>query len=324
MTEIKLDLLDKKILNALNQNVRAQYSEIAKKVRSSKEVVNYRIKRLIDNGIIKEFVTIFGLGYWAHKILIQFEKIDGEEEKELIEYLVNHPNTNWVTPCSGNWDLVLAIMAKDPAHFDKVLRKILARIGPFLQDYKISTSIGSQTFGHTYILGSVKEDKKIHMEVRKKIKLDFDEKDKKIAKILHANARAKLTEISAATKIPIDTVKYRIKKMEENLIIRRYRLILDPAKLGYNRYEIFIRCVNLTDPLITKFKEYSKQNPNVEYFSRCVGSWDIELTVHFKTNTELRSFVLDIKKEFGDYIKNFESVSLFNTYNFIYFPEELR
>ena len=112
--------------------------------------------------------------------------------------------------------------------------------------------------------------------------------------------------------------------MEENLIIRRYRLILDPAKLGYNRYEIFIRCVNLTDPLITKFKEYSKQNPNVEYFSRCVGSWDIELTVHFKTNTELRSFVLDIKKEFGDYIKNFESVSLFNTYNFIYFPEELR
>lgn len=316
----KLDLLDRKIINALNQNVRASYSEIAKKVRSSKEVVNYRIKRLVDEGIIKEFVTIFGLGYWAYKTLIQLEKISAEEEKEIIKYLVDHPNINWVTPCSGNWDLVIAIMAKDPAHFDKILREIVGKVGKYLQDYKISTSIGSKTFGHTYILGSVKEDK----TVSKKIVLDFDGKDKKIAQILRNNARAKLTEISAKTKIPVDTVKYRIKKMEEHGIIKRYRLILNPSKLGYNRYEIFIRCVNLTDPVISKFKEYAKQNPNIEFFCKCVGSWDIEFTVHFKTNGDLRNFVLDVKKEFGEYIKNFESISLFETYNFIYFPEELR
>jgi DNA-binding Lrp family transcriptional regulator len=112
--------------------------------------------------------------------------------------------------------------------------------------------------------------------------------------------------------------------MEENSIIKRYRLILDPSKLGYNRYEIFIRCVNLTDAVINKFKEYAKQNPNIEFFSKCVGSWDIEFTVHFRSNEELRSFVLDVKEQFGDYIKNFESITLFETYNFISFPEELR
>ena len=320
---MKLDLLDRKIINALNQKVRSTYSEIAKQVRSSKEVVNYRIKRLLDNGIIKEFVTIFGFGYWAHKILIQFEKISSEEEKELLKYLVDHPNTNWVTPCSGNWDLVLAIMAKDPAHFHKILREILGKIGKHLQDYKLSTSIGTQTYGHTYILGSVKEDKKEHMEA-KFARIELDEKDRQIAKILHHNARAKLTDITAKTKIPVDTVKYRIKRLEEGNLIKRYRLILDPSKLGYNRYEIFIRCVNLSDAIINKFKEFGKQKPNVEYFGKCVGSWDIEYTVHFKTNTELRSFVLEIKEEFGGYIKNFELVTLFETYNFIYLPEELR
>ncbi len=317
----KLDLLDKKIINALNIDVRSSYSSIAKKVRSSKEVVNYRIKRLLSEGIIKEFVTIFGLGYWAYKILIQFEKITPQEEKDIVNYLSKHPNTNWVTPCSGNWDLVFAVMAKDPAHFDKALRDILSKIGKYLQNYKLSTSIGSQTFGHTHILGTVKGMKKIKRNVG--VALDFDVKDKKIAKILHKNARARLTEISLKTKIPVDTIKYRIKKMEDNGIIRRYRLILDPSKLGYNRYEIFIRCVNLTDNIIQKFKEYGKQNPNIEYFSRCVGSWDIEYTVHFKTNEELRTFDLDIKKEFGEFIKNFESITLFETYNFIYFPEEL-
>lgn len=322
--ERKLDLLDKKIITALNQNVRASYSDIAKKVRTSKENVNYRIQRLIKEGIIKQFVTIFGFGYWAYKILVQLEKIDPEEEKNLLKYLNNHPNINWVTPCSGSWDLVFAVMAKNPGHFDKSLREILSRIGKYLQDYKISVSIGSQTFGHTYILGSIKEAKETPITHKLREKLDFDEKDKQIARILHSNARAKLTEISAKTGIPVDTVKYRIKKMEQNGIIKRYRLVLDTSKLGYHRYEIFIRCINLTDPIISKFKEYAKQNPNIEYFSRCVGSWDIEFTVHFKTDTELRNFVLDVKKQFGDYIKNFESINLFETYNFIYFPEELR
>jgi hypothetical protein len=63
---------------------------------------------------------------------------------------------------------------------------------------------------------------------------------------------------------------------------------------------------------------------NVEYFSRCVGGWDMEFTVHFKTNKELRDFILELKKEFGDYIQKFELVNLFETYNFTYLPEELR
>jgi Lrp/AsnC family transcriptional regulator, regulator for asnA, asnC and gidA len=322
MAEIRLDLLDKKIINALNQNVRATYSEIAKKVRSSKEVVNYRIKRLMDQGIIKEFVTIFGFSYWSHKVLIQFEKINNKEEKDIINFLHNHPRTNWVTPCSGNWDLVFAIIAKDPKDFDKQLRGILEKIGKYLQDYKLATSIGSTTFGHTYVLGIVKEPRKTKSVLAQNF--NFDDKNKKIAKVLRSNARAKLMEIATKTKIPIDTVKYRIKRMEEEGFIKRYRLVLDPSKLGYNRYEIFIRCVNLTDAVIGKFHEYAKQNHNIEYFSRCVGSWDIEFTVHFRTNEELREFVLEVKELFGEYIKNFESVTLFETSKFISTPDELK
>ncbi len=319
---MKLDLLDKKILNCLNENVRASYTEIARKVRSSKEVVNYRVKRLIDEGIIKEFVTIFGLGYWAYKLLIQFEKITPDEEREIINYLIKHSNINWITPCSGNWDLVFAIMAKDPAHFDLILRDVLTQIGKYLQNYKTSVSIGSQAFGHTYLLGSTNETKKIKRNIIGQ--LDFDTKDKMIARILHKNARSKITDISSQTKIPVDTIKYRIKKMEKNSIIKRYRLILDPSKLGYNRYEIFIRCINLDDAVIRKFKEYARKNPNIEFMGRCVGSWDIEFTTHFKSNEELRDFVLEVKKEFGEFIKHFESVTLFETFNYVYFPEELR
>jgi len=315
-----LDLLDRKIINALNQNVRASYSDIGKKVRASKEVVNYRINRLIKEGIIAQFITVFGFGYWHYKVLIDFAKIDVEKEKEILDYLSRHPNLRWITPCTGGWDLVFAITAKNPKYFDQILREVLGKIGSYLQDYKVATSIGSDTFGHTYILGSVKEPEK----VKREIKLEIDNKDKKIAKILHKNARAKLTEIYNKTGIPIDTIKYRIRKMEQNSIIRRYRLLLDTSLLGYHRYEIFLRCVNLSDKIITKFREYAKQNPNIEYFSRCVGSWDIEFTVHLKTSEELRAFILEVKQLFGEYIQKFETLTLFKTINLESLPDELR
>ena len=50
-----LDLKDRKILYELDFNARQTDSEIAKKVKLSREVVNYRISRLQKNGIIRNF-----------------------------------------------------------------------------------------------------------------------------------------------------------------------------------------------------------------------------------------------------------------------------
>ncbi|MDO8555731.1 MAG: Lrp/AsnC family transcriptional regulator [Nanoarchaeota archaeon] len=316
-----LDLFDKKILHTLNQDVRATYTTIGKKVRLSKEVVNYRIKRLEKEGIIKAYVTIFGFGYWAYKVLIDFAKITQQREQEILTYLKNNPHVNWITPCSGGWDLVFAVMAKNPQQFDTIFREIINHLGNNLQNYKIATSIGSNTFGHTYLLGTTNQKKENKTTTREK---NFDEKDKKIAQNIQTNARAKIVDLHKKTHLPPDTIIYRLKKMEEQGIIKRYRLILNPSKLGYNRHEIFLRCTNLTDEVINKFRNYARNNPNIEFFSRCTGAWDIEMTIHLKTNDELRTFILEVKQQFGNYIQNFETVTLFETYNYVYLPEELR
>src|SRR3989344_4217672 len=319
---LELDVLDKKILSELNNEVRLSLTSIAKKSRSSKEVVHYRIQRLLEKGIIKEFITIFGFGYWAYKIILQFQNIDSDEEQTVVEYLVNQPYTNFVTPCSGNWDMVLAVMAKNPVHLEQILREMMGHIGKYLHDYKVAVSVGGHTFGHTYLLKRVKES--VSKRRNDPLQLDYDDKDAEIAKIIRNNARVKLTEINRKTGIPVDTIKYRLKKMEEKAIIKRYRLILDSSKLGYDRYEIFIRCPDLSEALIAKFLEYAKRNAHVEYLGRYVGSWDFTLTVHLKNSADLREFVLDMKKEFGKHIQNFESVTLFSTQKYTYLPEELR
>ena len=51
----ELDLLDRKIIFELDLDARQAASTIAKKLKVAKETINFRIKRLLKNEIIKDF-----------------------------------------------------------------------------------------------------------------------------------------------------------------------------------------------------------------------------------------------------------------------------
>ena len=57
-TEYSLDVKDLRILAELEINARQSNNQIGKKVKLSKEVVKYRIDRLIETGVIVRFHTV--------------------------------------------------------------------------------------------------------------------------------------------------------------------------------------------------------------------------------------------------------------------------
>ena len=57
----KLDLKDRRILYELDSDSRQPCSKIAKKLGTSTEVVNYRIKRLEEENIITHYLIIVNL-----------------------------------------------------------------------------------------------------------------------------------------------------------------------------------------------------------------------------------------------------------------------
>ena len=76
---VKLDLKDRKILFELDLNSRQPYAAIAKKVGLSKQVVKFRVERLVRKGVIKKFVTLWNiskLGYSQYNIYLRFKRIN--------------------------------------------------------------------------------------------------------------------------------------------------------------------------------------------------------------------------------------------------------
>jgi len=74
----------------------------------------------------------------------------------------------------------------------------------------------------------------------KKGRIFLDDLDRKILEILMSNARLTYTEIGKKLGVAHSTVYERIRKLEENGVIKKYTAIIDLDKLGFKPTTAFV------------------------------------------------------------------------------------
>src|SRR3989338_6684474 len=119
ITKIKLDKTDRKILAELDKNCRTPTTILAKKVRKSRQAVEYRINQLVKNGVITSFNAAFNhhkMGYKIYKIYLKLRNIP-EEKQRLFDYLRNCGIVYWMGEFSGTWDLIFGVFVKNDYEF---------------------------------------------------------------------------------------------------------------------------------------------------------------------------------------------------------------
>ena len=62
----------------------------------------------------------------------------------------------------------------------------------------------------------------------------LDDTDRSIIEVLERDARTSLRRIAEEVDVSLGTVSNRVKKLEENGVIKDYRVILDSEKVGWN------------------------------------------------------------------------------------------
>src|SRR3989344_1285590 len=96
---VKIDLKDKKILNALDDDSRQPLAKIGRAVRLPKNVGAYRIQRLQEEGIINNFYTVIDaakLGYTSIRLYLVLQNTTPKIKQELIDYFVQSPHAFFV------------------------------------------------------------------------------------------------------------------------------------------------------------------------------------------------------------------------------------
>lgn len=118
--------------------------------------------------------------------------------------------------------------------------------------------------------------------------MHLDETDVKILKALIADARLSSRQIAKQCDISIGTALSRMRKMEEQGIIRGYAALLDQEKLGY---ELTV----VTEITVSKGRLLEMENeiarlPNVCCVYDLTGMSDAAIIAKFKSREELSRF----------------------------------
>jgi len=119
-----------------------------------------------------------------------------------------------------------------------------------------------------------------------------DEKDRKILQILMENARIPIVEIAKKIGLSDVAVKKRILKLEKDGIIRKYTIIVDPEKLGYNSISIVGVDVE-PEKLLSVVKEL-KEKDYVKCLAITTGDHMIVMTVWAENNRKLTEIIQNI------------------------------
>ena len=122
----------------------------------------------------------------------------------------------------------------------------------------------------------------------------MDNLDYKILECLKSNARIKASQISKEIHLSVSAVLERIKKMENNNIIKNYTITVDNNKLGNGTSALME--VSLDHPkFYESFTNIIEQNDKVVLCYYLTGEFDFMLKILCSSSEELEKIHRDIK-----------------------------
>lgn len=103
----------------------------------------------------------------------------------------------------------------------------------------------------------------------------IDEIDRKILFALDQDARQSVNEIAKKLGMKRDTVAYRIRRLEEEQVIRGYYAVIDYAKLGYQFVRLYFRFQNAALAMEEEMIQYLTSMEGGMVVYRTEGDWDV-------------------------------------------------
>ncbi|MEZ0346605.1 MAG: Lrp/AsnC family transcriptional regulator [Infirmifilum sp.] len=124
-----------------------------------------------------------------------------------------------------------------------------------------------------------------------------DEKDIIILRLLMENARVPLSKIAEKVGITDVAVKKRIKKLENDGTIKKYTVVVEPKKIGFNGVAL-VGVDTEPDKVLSIASDLAKKEYTVSVFVT-TGDHMIMTEVWAKTGEELMKIIEDIGKTQG-------------------------
>jgi Lrp/AsnC family leucine-responsive transcriptional regulator len=302
----KIDLKDRKILYELDLNCRQSNTQIGKKVGLKRDVVAYRIKRMQDEGIIKNFwtaINTFKLGYDVFRIYIDFQYVSSKVKEEIVQHFVDYKNVWAVISLKAEIDFDIVVWIKDTYEFYQFWNRTLDKYEDYFAKHIISVYIETFNYKKSYLLPEEYDgsDRLIYRTTCGGKTVEIDDMDYHLLNEIAINARMPLIDLAEKLGCSSQSVNYRLKNLIKNGVINAFRVDVNLSELGLQHYklEIYLKDHKQRNAIWS----YLKEKPYCDTLNVAVGWCDLEFELIVENVDKLGQIMDEIYSKFPNAIK---------------------
>lgn len=300
----KLDKTDRKILFELDKNCRIPATLLAKKVRKSRQAVEYRIRQLVEEGVITSFnaaINPHKMGYKLYKIYLKTKSVP-EEKAKLLEWFNTTPNVYWYGEFDGVWDFISGVFAKNDYDFFMLKNSLISKFRSIITKEYGDSLLDVRQYPKMYFTNELAEPVMFAGDI---VSNKLDEIDHSILGVIVNNGRIAINELSRKANSTPAIVRSRLKRMEDLGVIIQYRIGVNLEKLGLEMYKAILHIENYTKENEKEFYEYMGKLPQLNYLIRNI--WQIEPEFVVRNHQEYFSIIKGIRERFAGMVRDVDT-----------------
>jgi Lrp/AsnC family transcriptional regulator, regulator for asnA, asnC and gidA len=263
--QIAIDTTDEKILRILMKESRTSFTKIAKECNITVAAIRKRYNRLWKLGIINGEIMIVNPHTLGYNCIVNIGIVtDDQDETKVIEFLKSKPYIIFVTRKlfdRVNIDANICIPEFQELH--GTLKEI--KTNTLIKELIVRFWLKTSNLEYPENLVMTDTSSKIDIEYKQKLdlvkKVELDEIDKEVAKILTQNSRIPFTKIAQELNISTKNVIQRYGKLKGS-VFTLSTITIDLKKLGYTMM-VFLKLEIEDKSQIAKIATKLLKIPNV-------------------------------------------------------------
>ncbi len=295
-----LDDLDKQILYQLDLNSSLPFLTLGKILKVPNETVSFRVKRLVQMGYIKNFITTINvskLNTFYYKFFYKFHKRTKQIDEEVVSYLKQNPAIAYLANLEGRYDLTFLVVAQGVTDLSSFLIPFKAKFGGYILEQEILTMTAVHRFNMRFFTNQPSSLQ--HSQYPERLSQPvIKEIDYKIITTIAGNSRITDIELANALQVTPSIARYHLNKLKKTGIIGSPVLELDFAKFGVAQYQVNFSLKN--QDRIADMISAAAIFPQSTFATVTLGKYDLALEFAVRNVKQLRDLINDLNEKFTD------------------------
>lgn len=261
-------------------------------------VIRYTLHKLQMEGVLRRltFIDMFSLGYEDYGLYFSVGALEKKQQTELLAELERSPYVTWLVELGGDFQYCAAVYAKHVFEFREYIHQLSEQFAQLFFHKSFSARVRLTRFNHTYLAPDIA---RVSHSTPVRHTASIDEQDKRILQTLNDHPDWSRRQSADALRIPFSTFRERVKRLEEQDVLRGSLYMIDPSKIGMHAFQLLVYARGMSSHLNQEIARFAETHPNIVYFVECIGEWDFEVGVEVQDPQQVRELVQALYERLG-------------------------